>query len=151
LLRKRAGIKDNGKGKSRARDEDDLIPEAVRASVTDQGATGSLSINPTSKQPPLTSQGHINLFADLEEVCIDSQALVFTSDDLDFSMRSLLSTPRHRPSNTSPEIRTNQETRIKVMLLLHLKQTEHRGTLNQRRHTLSLKKLDGEFTRKEIE
>jgi hypothetical protein len=82
VLRKRAGTQDNGKGKSRARDGDDLIPEAVRASVANQGATGSLSINPTSKQP-LTGKGHINLFADLEEVCSDSQALILTNNDLD--------------------------------------------------------------------
>ena len=130
MLRKRAGIQNNGKGKSRTRDEDDLIPEAVRASVAEQAAAESLSINPTSKQPPLTSKGHINLFADLEEVCIDSQALIPTSDDLGFSMRPPFSTPRRRPLNTSPEIRMNQETQIKVMLLLHLRQTERRGTLN---------------------
>lgn len=83
MLRKRAGIQDNGKGKLRAQDEDELIPEAVRASVAEQAGTGPLNTNPANKQPPLTSKGHINLFADIEEVCQDSRVPIPTNGDLD--------------------------------------------------------------------
>jgi hypothetical protein len=83
LLRKRAGIQDNGKGKLHAQDEDHLIPEAVRASVANQGDTAVLSSNVTNKGPSLTSRGHINLFADIEEVCKDSRVLIPIDGDLD--------------------------------------------------------------------
>jgi hypothetical protein len=45
-------------------------------------------------------------------------------------MRTLLGKQRRSPLNTSPEIGMNRETQIRAMLLLHLKQTERRGTLN---------------------
>jgi hypothetical protein len=67
-----------------------------------------------------------------------------------FSTRTLSSVLQRRPSNTSLEIRMNRETQIKAMLLPHLKQTGHRGTLSQKRNILGLMKIDGKFTRTEV-
>jgi hypothetical protein len=66
LLRKRAGITDS-KTRGPLRDED-IIPEPVRASLNDrkEGESRKAAVDPIQS---LLVDGHINLFADIENVC----------------------------------------------------------------------------------